>query len=43
MAEYSKVKQILEVKVQGRRRKGRSRIMLGVRMERIGRQRNKMM
>ena len=38
--EDGKVKQILEMKVKGRRGKGRPRIMLENRMERIGRQRN---
>ena len=38
-----KVKQILEMKVQGRKEKGRPRIMLEGTSERIGRQRNKTM
>ena len=41
MNEDKKVKQILEVKVQGRRGKGRPRIMFEDRMEKIGRERNK--
>ena len=43
MAENSKVKHMIEMKVQGRRGKGRPRIMLEDRMEKIGRQRNKTM
>ena len=43
MAEDSKVKQILEVKVQGRRGKGRPRKMLEDRMKRIGSQGDKTM
>ena len=43
MTEDSKVKQMLEVRVQGRRGIGRPRIMLEDRMEKIGRDRNRTM
>lgn len=43
MTEDSKAKQMLEVRVQGRRGIGRPRIMLEDRMEKIGRDRNRTM